>query len=200
MKSPFFPTTLLSWFVAKAQYCLQHRAEFSPFQSCGQNPNSSSWLQFGSWKTSSLSSVICLADQSSGKELDPSSPSPPQIRIWLKIPQILLFSACITSSWSKLLLCLLLLPVVLVLHFPCLCSAFSARLKILAKSRKALPSAGCVLQGQIGGRNSNRKKAKLLKSSLMERLVGSKCHLAQGRQNFRVWCCSVARDVSTSTD
>lgn len=117
-----------------------------------------------------------------------------------RVSQILLFSACIATSWSKLLLCLLLIPVVLVLFFPCLCSAFSARLKILAKSRKALPSAGCVLQGQIGSRNSNRKKAKLLKSSLMGRLVGHKCQLAQERQNFRVWCCSVACNLFTRTD
>lgn len=122
-------------------------------------------------------------------------PVPPNKRF----SQIPLFSACITASWSKLLLCLLLLlPIVLVLHFPCLCSAFSARLKILEKSRKALPSAGCVLQGQIGGRN--RKKAKLLKSSLMERLVGRKCHLAQGRQHFRVWCCLGEHDVSVNAD
>lgn len=204
MKSPFFPATLLYWFVAKVWYHLQHRAELSPFQACGQKPNSSSWLGFGSWKTTSLWSVICLADGSSGEELAPSSSSPPQIRGDSKVPskvsQIPLFSACITTSWSKLLLALLLLSVVLVLHFRYLCSAFSARLKILAKSRKALPSAGCILQGQIGGRNGNEKKAKLSKSSLMERLVGRKCNLAQGRQDFRVWCCLGARDVSINTD
>lgn len=71
------------------------------------------------------------------------------------ISQIPLFSACTIAFWSKLLLCLLLLPVVLVFHFP-LCSAFSARLKIFLKSGKALSGAGCVLQGQIGHKYSNK--------------------------------------------
>lgn len=101
-----------------------------------------------------------------------------------RISQIPLFSACIVAFWSKLLLCLLLLPVVLVLHSPS-CSAFSARLKIFAISGKAQSSAGCVLQGQIGHRYSKKKKAMLLKSSLMQRLVGSECHPVQGRQNLR---------------
>lgn len=82
-----------------------------------------------------------------------------------RISQIPLFSACIVAFWSELLLCLLLLPVVLVLHFP-LCSAFYARLKIFLKSGKALSSAGCMLQGQIGHRYSDRKKATLLNSIL----------------------------------
>jgi len=52
----------------------------------------------------------------------------------------------------------------------------------------------------VGNRNSNRKKAKLLKPNVVERLVGRKCDPAWGRQNFRVWCCLVERDVSVGAD
>lgn len=103
-----------------------------------------------------------------------------------RISQIPLFSACVVAFWSKLLLCLLLLPVVLVLHFP-LCSAFSARLKIFINSGQALSSAGCALQGQIGHRYSNKYKATLLKSNLMQRLGGRELYLAQGRRNLGRW-------------
>lgn len=82
----------------------------------------------------------------------------------------------------------------LVLHFP-LCSAFSARLKIFVKSGQALSSAGCVLQGQIGHRYSNKYKTKP-----MQRLGGRECHPAQGRRNLRVWCCLVEADISINGD
>lgn len=136
MESSFLPSTLFDWFVARAQSCLQHRAELSPLHYCGQNPNSCLWLRCGSWKTTSLHQS--LAEQSSGKELTPSSPSSPQIREFLRFSCFLPVSprpgpsCCFVCCWY--LLCLFSIS-------PDCVSAFSARLRILVKSRKAPPSA-----------------------------------------------------------
>lgn len=125
-------------FVAKSWHQLQQRPQLSHLQAGGPNPNSD--LGFNSQRTT----IICLANQF-GKEICCFSHASADGTF----SQILLFSAHMTSPWSKLLLCVLLLPVVLVLYIPCLCSASSARLKILAKSRKALSSAGYVVRNKV---------------------------------------------------
>lgn len=112
----------------------------------GQNSNSD--LGFSSQKTT----IICFTNQS-GKEICCFS----QASADETFSQILLFSARVTSPWSKLLLCVLLLPVVVVLLLLCLCSAFSARLKIQKAEKlcKVLVALCCAQQAQREDRNSD---------------------------------------------
>lgn len=136
--------------------------------------------------------------QTDGKEVSPSSPSLLQIRQLFKFSCFLPAASIQAAALCVAVTCCACSP--FPLPMSCfLCQAQNTREKQKSSAKCWLICQCCAQQGQIGDKNSSWKKTKLLKSSIMESLVGRKCHLAQGKQNLGYRWCSMVDVGSTKS-